>query len=192
MGHETPFGSDAGKKRLDVAVWDDRDGLLLDVSIKTYSFQDWETKKKRAHRYTKNIVRNDHELRAEADRIHRRQPYSVLVGVMFMPFAACDDGKQEVSSFTHAVLTFRDRTGRRGPDDLRFDRFEAFFIGLYDYEGGERGRARFFDVGTPPPRQGRPKQTDTLSFRELTALIANLVKERNSPEPQWAEPDADD
>lgn len=187
VGHETAFGGDQGKKRLDVAVWDDRLGLLLDLSIKTLSFQDWDNEKKKAGRFTKNVVRNDHELRAEADKIHRRQPYAVLVALMFMPFDACDDGKKGKSSFAHAVMTFRSRQGRDGPEDRRYDLFEAFFIGLYEIEGSQRGFVRFFDVSASPPKRGRPKLEHTLSFGELIGRIKDLHEARSAPEPEWAD-----
>src|ERR1700733_9077313 len=48
--------------------------LELLVSIKTLSFRDTKpktkTQPKRVGRYTKNMVRNDHELRAEAMEFH--------------------------------------------------------------------------------------------------------------------------
>lgn len=188
-GHETEIGGDTGTKRIDVAVWDRQQGLRLDVSIKTYSFRDWSPKNKKAGRFTKNMVRNDHELRAEADTIHRRQPYSVMVAIMFMPYESCDDGKSDKSSFAHAVITFRKRAGRSDPDHPRFDRFEAVFIGLYEHEGPQRGYARFFDVTRNPPRQGRPKDGDLLAFSELIAKIKHIHDVRNDiAEPDWAAP----
>src|SRR6476619_1666097 len=54
VGHESLTGSAEGKKRLDVKVWDGMLGLLLLVSLKTYSFQDWNKKSQTAGRYTKN------------------------------------------------------------------------------------------------------------------------------------------
>src|SRR5688572_19745450 len=44
VGHESLTGSAQGKKRLDVKVWDELLGLVLLVSLKTYSFQDWNNK----------------------------------------------------------------------------------------------------------------------------------------------------
>src|SRR3954471_19076160 len=88
VGHESPTGSASGKKRLDVKVWDDKLGLELLVSIKTYSFRDWSGKTKTAGRYTKNVQRNGMELKDEADVIHRRQPYAVIVAIMFLPVTA--------------------------------------------------------------------------------------------------------
>jgi hypothetical protein len=66
-----------GQKRLDVKVWSDMKGLELLISIKTITFRDYNKKYDRVGRYTKNMVRNDHELRLEASTIHHRQPYSV-------------------------------------------------------------------------------------------------------------------
>src|SRR5688500_16394723 len=40
LGHEREIGGSGGTKRLDVCAWHDQLGLLLDVSIKTYSFRD--------------------------------------------------------------------------------------------------------------------------------------------------------
>lgn len=188
-GHETEFGGDSGTKRIDVSAWDRQLGLRLDVSIKTYSFRDYSPKTKKLGRFTKNLLRNDHELRAEADTIHRRQPYSVLVAIMFMPYEASSDGKTGRSSFAHAVMTFRKRTGRSDPEHSRFDRFEAVYIGLYEHEGPRRGFARFFDVTRNPPRNGHPRDDSLLTFSELISEIKHLHDVRNDlAEPDWAEP----
>ena len=55
------------------------------MSIKTINFRDATTK-----RYTKNYTRADGELRAEASDYHERQPYAVMVAVIFLPIDACD------------------------------------------------------------------------------------------------------
>src|SRR5689334_22387332 len=118
VGHESPTGSSSGKKRLDVKVWDDKLGLELLVSIKTYSFRDWSTKTKTAGRYTKNVQRNGFELKDEADLSHRRRPYWVMVALFFLPVDACDDGDESarkdrgVSSFASIVRRLRHRQGR--------------------------------------------------------------------------------
>lgn len=189
---ESPVGADSGKKRLDVKVWDDQLGLVLNVSIKTYSFADWKAKQKTASRYTKNMKRNDFELRAEADVVHRRQPYAVLIALMFMPIASARDGdpkaksKTDKSSFAHAVLTLRTRTGRLEPEH-RFDKFERVFIGLYEPDGNDRGATRFFDVSKAPPRHGPPREETTLSLSELVDVIYEVVTDRNELEPEWDE-----
>ena len=197
IGHESLVGSAEGKKRLDVKVWDELLGLLLLVSLKTYSFQDWSTKAHKAGRFSKNIQRNGKELKDEADVIHRRQPYSVIVAIMFIPDSACLDGNPEStsdvqgpSSFASIVRRLRVRTGRAlNPDEKRFDRYdltEQLYIGLYRYDGPARGALQFFDVMQDPPRNGMPAQSTTLSLSELVAEIKKLVDERNSTGIEWA------
>lgn len=118
VGHESVTGGSEGGKRLDVKAWDEVLGLELLVSIKTYSFQDWDGRRRRAGRYTKNVKRNGFELMHEADVIHRRQPYSVMVGLLFLPDTACHDGDENAvgdrgaSSFASIVRRLRVRSGR--------------------------------------------------------------------------------
>jgi hypothetical protein len=185
-GHEIPTGADHGNKRLDVRVWNERLGLLLDVSIKTYSFQDWRTREHRAYRYTKNIVRNDHELRAEADSVHRRQPYAVLVGIIFMPAEAALDGEGTGhSSFAHAVSVFRRRTGRRDGTDPAMHLFERFYVALYESTGEHRGAVTFFDAKQSPPRNGRPPAGLTVDLQGLVDETIEEVDRRNDFSPAW-------
>lgn len=212
-GQESAIDVARGRKRLDVAAIDPTLGLLLCVSIKTYSFQDYSPRNQKLGRWTKNIVRNDHELRGEAMVLHQRQPYSVLVGVMFEPFATCDDGDpastrdDAKSSFAHHVNTLAKRTGRGkravfglpatawvdlGADDNRFDLFERVFIGLYHPDGPQRGAVRFFDVENPPPRFGRPSEAQTQSFEQFIDAVHAEVQRRNKSAPTWADPDDGD
>lgn len=212
-GQESAVGVDKGQKRLDVKVTDSTLGLILSVSIKTYSFQDYSPKSGKLGRWTKNIVRNDHELRGEAMVLHQRQPYSVLVGLMFEPYEICDDGDPTKasdtakSSFAHHVSTLSKRAGRGrrpvyggdagayvdyGAEDPRYDLFERVFIGLYEQSGDERGAVRFFDVADPPPRNGRPSEASTMGFDMLIDAIKNEVNRRNRFAPTWADTDVPD
>ena len=161
QGRETaiPSGAFNKAKKTDVN-YSTLSGLELLVSIKTLGFRDVQrrsgTKPPRIGRYTKNMVRNDHELRAEAMEFHERYPFAVLAALFFIPRDSCDDGaSSDKSSFAHAVMTFRARAGRLRPDDPA-QLFELFYIGLYDHSGPERGRVRFFDVMDPPRRHGVP------------------------------------
>jgi hypothetical protein len=197
LGHESLTGSAEGKKRLDVKIWDELLGLVLLVSLKTYSFQDWNGKAKTAGRYTKNIQRNGKELKDEADVIHRRQPYSVIIAILFLPDSACMDGNpdstsnvQGPSSFASIVRRLRVRTGRAlDPDEKRFDRFdltERLYVGLYRYDGEDRGAVRFFDVLDDPPRNGIPAASTTLTLDDLVDEIQVLVKKRNDSGIEWS------
>ncbi|GAA2027560.1 hypothetical protein [Pseudokineococcus marinus] len=213
QGQEASVGVDRGRKRLDVKVTDPTLGLLVCVSIKTYNFQDYSPKKNELGRWTKNIVRNDHELRGEAMVLHQRQPYSVLVAVLFEPYTTCEDGDptssndKGKSSFAHHVTTLAKRAGRGrrtvyggadkswvelGAEDTRYDLFERVFIGLYEPDGPDRGAVRFFDVEQPAPRNGRPAAKYTCSFAEFVDQVDEEVRRRNRTAPTWADPDASD
>jgi hypothetical protein len=187
---EFSIGAKIDSKKTDVGVWDDAAGLILGVSIKTYSFRDFHgaTKTKPAHlgRYQRNVKRNDLELRDEADVLHRRQPYAVLFGLFFMPRDACWDGVTGHSSFAHAVFTFRKRAGRNSADAVRSDLFEKIYIGLFTDDGA----VDFFDVERTPPRNQPP--TDTISLAQLIEATQRSVTVRNegiTPEERYAPPD---
>jgi hypothetical protein len=189
-GQEFSVGAKLDSKKTDVGVWDDAAGLILGVSIKTYSFRDYHgaTSTKPAHlgRYQRNVKRNDFELRDEADVLHRRQPYAVLIGLFFMPVDACWDGVNGHSSFAHAVFTFRKRTGRREADAPRSDLFEKMYIGTFTDDGA----VEFFDVENAPPRNQPPSNTITLN--QLIDVMRDAVVVRNegvSPQERY---EADD
>lgn len=185
-GQESRARTGKGYKKLDVNYSTIELGLALGVSIKSVNYRDPITK-----RYTKNYSRNDNELRAEATDYHQRQPYAVLVGVLFLPFDACDDAgvvkstEAGISSFGAAVRFFRNRTPRRSID-APVDLFERFFIGLYEHEGVERGATSYFDVLRPPPRDRRPHDAETLSFVAVLDEIRSSYDERNAPPFSWA------
>jgi hypothetical protein len=201
-GRETGSASGSNKKikKTDVRYATSDTGLELLVSIKTLNFRDAkkdrETKKFTLGRYTKNMVRNDHELRAEAMDHHERFPYAVIVAVFFIPIDACDDGANDKSSFAHAVMTFRPRAGRRESSDPAA-KFERFFIGLYDAADTTGHGVGFFDVLQPPPRRGRPPWPNEvpdpgrggrlLSLDEVVAEIATEYGIRNRTYIRWAD-----
>jgi hypothetical protein len=174
-GRETkvPSGAFNKPKKTDVN-FSTLSGLELLVSIKTLGFRD--IKDGRLGRYTKNMVRNDHELRAEAMEFHERYPYAVLVALFFIPRDACDDGGADKSSFAHAVMTFRARAGRTRPDQPA-QMFERFLIGLYDWDGPDAGRVEFFDVLDTPRRRGAPSKL--VGLDEVVKQIVALYGERN-------------
>jgi hypothetical protein len=176
-GTESPAQALRGLKRLDVNFSAPTSGLGLGVSLKSVHVRD----KKPTPRFHHNMKRNDEELRAEASGYHQRQPYSVLVAVIALPFEACDDADDRPSSFGTWV-EYMFQLVRRGDVNSHFDCFEAVFIALYDPIAAEVG---FFDVTVPPPRRGRPKNLLTLA--ELAAYIHRLYTQRNSLDFRWAE-----
>lgn len=178
-GQESRARTSKGFKKLDVNYSTVELGLGLGVSIKTINFRDAASR-----RYTKNYTRADGELRAEASDYHERQPYAVMVAVIFLPADACDDAVTGVSSFGAAVQIFRSRAGRTSHEDAPM-LFERVFIGLYEPEGEAVGAVGFFDVMTAPPRRGRPRQL--ISFTDLIGEIVATYDYRNAPPFQWAD-----
>lgn len=188
VGQESKAGSAMGYKKLDVNYSTTELGLALGVSIKSINFRDGTTK-----RYTKNYSRNDAELRAEATDYHVRQPYAALVGVLFLPADAADDGKEGkkgdvgASSFGAAVKYFRRRAGRSLPGEDP-DRFEKFFVALYEHEPPLAGAVAFFDVENDPPRARRPRADEVLDFAGFLRETKQAFLRRNSLEPFcWAD-----
>ena len=178
--HESRALGVKGPKKLDVNYSTPELGLGLGVSIKTIGFPDAKTK-----RFTKNYTARDNEFRAEAEDYHLRQPYAVLVGILFLPLEATADGSPRApSSFASAVAHFRLRALRRTPRD-RPTLFEKFFVGLYETRQSRFGDVAFFDVETDPPRTGRPEAT--IGFADLVDVICATFVARNSIAPTWLE-----
>lgn len=178
--HESRVRSAKGYKKLDVNYSTVELGLGLGVSIKTINFRDPTT-----GRYTKNYTRVDGELRAEASDYHVRQPYAVMVAVIFLPLDACDDGSDQTpSSFGQAIQIFRFRSGRLDPEHDPM-LFEKILVGLYDTSERTFGDLAFFDVAMPPPRRGRPQSL--LTFSQACQSIVETYDARNSPRFVWAD-----
>ena len=125
-GGESAAPVHAGYKKLDINYSTIQLGLALGISIKTLNFHD-----EGSGRYTKNATRVDNELRAEADDYHRRQPYCVMIALVFVPSATTrDPGTKNRTSFRHIYETLSKRSGRldhNGPTD----KFERIFLAVY-------------------------------------------------------------
>ncbi len=167
---EKPSRAVRGMKRVDVKYSTPEAGLGLALSFKSVHFGERDSG---AADFIHNLKRNDEELRVEATGHHLRQPYAVMVAVVFLPFESCQDMAK--SSFASWVEYLWPLKGREEPEDPP-DRFELVFIGLYEREGRELG---FHQVGgdVPCPRKGRPKRL--LSLAEFLKLIRESYARRN-------------
>lgn len=171
-------GSVRGAKQLDVNFSTPEVGLALGISLKSVHIRDVGG----SERYTHNRKRNEEELRIEATGYHKRQPYAVMVGVLFLPFDSCDDGKKDnASSFGSWVRHLRPYAGRDEPNEDP-DKFEKIYIALYEPAGTDM---RFFNVESSPPKTGRPKWL--LTYIEFLDEIYLAYLERNSAAFTWAE-----
>jgi hypothetical protein len=65
---------------------------------------------------------------------------------------------------------------------------ERFFIGLYQYEGSNKGQVDFFDIMCPPPQARKPKPDESFSFARVLGEIRKTYEVRNIPAFRWANP----
>jgi hypothetical protein len=168
---EKPSRAVRGMKRVDVKYATPEAGLGLALSFKSVHFGE---EKAGDADFIHNMKRNDEELRVEATGHHLRQPYAVMVAVVFLPFEGCDD-HDTTSSFASWVEYLWPLKGRAEPDDPP-DRYELAYIGLYARDGSRLG---FFEIGGEAacPRKGRPKSL--LTFAEFLARVRKVYEERN-------------
>jgi hypothetical protein len=168
---ENPSRSVFGAKRVDVNYNTPEMGLGLAMSFKSVH---WGERVGGDVDFIHNLKRNDEELRVEATAHHLRQPYAVLVAVIFLPFEACTD-LEPTSSFASWVEYLWPLKGRTEPEDPP-DRFELVFMALYARDGTELG---FYQVGgqVPCPRHGRPKSLQTLG--EFLRVVKKAYDVRN-------------
>jgi hypothetical protein len=180
-----------GRKQIDVNFSTPDLGLALGISLKSVHIREATG----AKRYTHNMKRNEEELRIEASGYHRRQPYAVIIGVLFLPYDSCDDARREFSSssFGSWVRKLRPYSGRSSPID-EADRFEKLFIGLYEPDGTD---LRFFDVDTDPPKNTRPSiegdllkdklPRRLLTYTEFLDAAYHQYLHRNHADFHWAD-----
>jgi hypothetical protein len=176
-GVEAPAQAVRGPKKLDINFSTPQLGLGFGISLKSVHFRE---KEKRG--YIHNMKRNDEELRTEASGYHQRQPYAVMIAVVFLPDEACEDATARFSSsFGAWVKYLRPLTSRHAAhDDIA--RYERVFLGLYGRDGS---RMEFFDVAKAPPKSGRPR--DLLSYACFLEEIEKAYLQRNAAEFEWAD-----
>lgn len=183
-----------GRKQLDVNFSTPSSGLALGISLKSVHLKDVGS----GHKYGHNKKRNTEELLMEVTGYHRRQPYAVLVGVLFLPFDSCIDGRKgNASSFGSWVRHLRPHVGRVEPKD-DIGRFEKIYIALYEPDGMDM---RFFDVETDPPKNSRPRADGPLfgedpedwrpvrsiSYDEFLGAMHGEYLKRNPVAFKWAD-----
>jgi hypothetical protein len=167
---ETPSRGLKGPKRVDVNFSTREAGLGFAISLKSVHRGERGANSGFIH----NIKRNDEEWRAEATQHHVRQPYAVLVAVVFLPFESCSDTLDQ-SSFATWVQALWHLKGREEPDDAP-DLYELVFIALYARDGSRLG---FYQVGgeVKCPRYGEPKRL--VSFEIFLDMIKKTYEARN-------------
>jgi len=164
-GAERRMSGGLGAKNVDVTWSTEESGLLFSVSVKTINFADQKT-----GNYQKNLTNRRGDLLFESTTLHRRFPYAVLAGFVFLDrHAAKDQTAKRKSTFVNTHTRLRMFTGREDPAG-RPEQYERLYVVLVEADPV----APWFEVY----RVGDPKTAVSLDevFRELL----DIVVERNS------------
>jgi hypothetical protein len=163
-GAERRMAGGIGAKRVDVTWATEESGLLIAFSVKSINFKDQKTKN-----YQKNLANRRGDLLFESITLHRRFPYSVLVGLFFLDEEANQDNTgTRKSTFENAHDKLMLFTGRIDPAG-RDEQYEHLYIGLFAVPSGEKARCEFYRVGKPSEKITLDNVLDeaiqTLAFR---------------------------
>lgn len=126
-GAERRLAGGIGAKKVDVSWATEESGLVLAASVKTIMFKDGQT-----GNYQKNLTNRRGDLLFETTTLHRRFPYAVLVGFLFLDAGAeHDHTERRRSTFQNAFPRLRLFTRRPDPDG-REEQFERLYLSLVD------------------------------------------------------------
>jgi hypothetical protein len=126
-GAERRLAGGIGAKKVDVTWATEESGLIVACSIKTIMFRD-----EKSQNYQKNLTNRRGDLLFEAMTLHRRFPYAVVAGFLFLDIgAAGDDTDKRRSTFANAFPRLRLFTRRTDPSD-RDEQFERLYLLLLD------------------------------------------------------------
>jgi hypothetical protein len=163
-GAERRLAGGIGAKRVDVTWATPESGLLVAMSIKTMNFRDRTT-----NNYQKNLTNRRGDMLFEAVTLHRRFPYAVLAGFMFLDWEAAEDSTAtRESTFANAHSRLRLFTGRSDPGG-REEQYERLYLALLDANPSSP-RWKLTLVGEPD---------NELEFAQAFDDIVQLVAERN-------------
>jgi len=102
-------------------------GLLLGISVKSINFRD-----ARSQSFQKNLANRRADMLYEAVTLHRRFPYAILAGFLFLDKdAAADATNRRRSTFENAHRLLHLFTGRDDPAG-RDEQYERLYIVLLD------------------------------------------------------------
>lgn len=126
-GAERRMSGAIGAKRVDVTWATEESGLLLALSIKSINFVD-----RKSGNYQKNLTNRRGDLLFESVTLHRRFPYAVLGGFLFLDKGAAEDGSTtRRSTYLNAHHRLKLFTGREDPAG-RDEQYERLYLGLHD------------------------------------------------------------
>jgi hypothetical protein len=174
-GAERRMAGGIGAKKVDVTWATEESGLILAFSIKSINFKD-----NRTGNYQKNLTNRRGDLLFESITLHRRFPYSVLVGLFFLDEEASRDGTDaRQTTFENANQRLLLFTGRNDPAG-RDEQYEHLYVGLLGVNppDGKPASCDFYAVGAID----KPLTLDDILDAAITTIgtrNADLYTERD-------------
>jgi len=163
-GAERRMAGGIGAKKVDVTWATEESGLLFAISIKTINFKD-----KTTGNFQKNLTNRRSDMLVEAVTLHRRFPYSVLAGFMFLDKGAETDGtRKRRSTFQNAHNRMKLFTGRPDPSG-RDEQFERLYLFLMD-ASPDKVDLRAYPIG---------ETEKAMPLVEVFDDLVRLIAERN-------------
>lgn len=163
-GAERRLAGGIGAKKVDVTWATEESGLLLGISVKTISFRDQKTRN-----FQKNLTNRRGDMLIEAVTLHRRFPYAVLMGLLFLDREArADDTPKRRSTFENAFPRLRLFTGRGDPAG-RDEQFERLYLLLVDANPYNPALEAYHVSDRSKP----------VALDDMMADVVELVAERN-------------
>lgn len=163
-GAERRMAGGIGAKNVDVTWATEESGLLIAISVKSINFVDRTT-----GNFQKNLTNRRSDMLFESVTLHRRFPYSVLAGFLFLDNGAGNDSTaRRRTTFHNAHTRFRLFTGRADPAG-RDEQYERLFIVLLDSNNFSPS-FQVYAVGDP---------TTAISLDVAFDELIELVAERN-------------
>jgi hypothetical protein len=158
-GAERRISGGIGAKKVDVSWSTEESGLVCGISIKSINFRD-----QRTGNFQKNITNRRGDLLFESVTLHRRFPYSVLFGFLFLDHGAeTDSTDRRRSTFLNAHHRLRLFTGRDDPGG-RDEQYERLYVALMN---ANRFRPTFtiYEAGIPEEAVELEAAFDLMVFR---------------------------
>lgn len=126
-GAERRMAGGIGAKKVDVTWATEEAGLLLSVSVKTINWADGKT-----GNFQKNLTNRRGDMLFESVTLHRRFPYAVLLGMLFLDAGAAHDAtERRRSTFLNAHHRFALFSGRDDPAG-RDEQYERLYVCLVE------------------------------------------------------------
>lgn len=142
-GSERRMAGGIGAKKVDVTWATEESGLIFGASIKTINWRD-----NRSGNFQKNLTNRRGDMLFESVTLHRRFPYAVLLGFLFLDAeAASDDTDGRESTFLNAHHRLKLFTGRGDPGD-REEQYERLYVALVDADPAG-STATCYPIGQP-------------------------------------------